>query len=272
MNPTLKRTVTALATAALVVLAFVFIPQRLVRYAVVAVSALVQLEFYLMVRAKYHSAPAIGIFMGTLFLLGTPPVPMFFAAAAAIMLSKRYSRPLETLATTLFGVLYIPVLLSAFISIASLAPAGRIGIYTLLYVVSATKLSDMGGFAFGKAFGKHKMCPAISPKKSWEGFGGSVFGAFLATCIFISIAKANSWSDAIAFWKISSSYLWAIPLGLFFAAFGTMGDLVESRIKREVEVKDSATFMPAGLGGFLDMFDSILFTPALFLSILPFFP
>ena len=97
------------------------------------------------------------------------------------------------------------------------------------------------------------MCPSISPNKSWEGFGGSIFGGTIATWIALALSGRLDWE----------TFFTAIAAGLLFATVGTLGDLVESRIKREVGVKDSATFMPAGLGGFLDMFDSILFTPAL---------
>ena len=100
------------------------------------------------------------------------------------------------------------------------------------------------------AFGKHKMCPTISPGKSWEGLAGSMFASCVISCAFIKIT-GFSIPKSLAF-------------GVAAALVGTLGDLVESRIKRECEVKDSATFMPAGMGGFLDMFDSILFAPAIF--------
>ena len=67
-----------------------------------------------------------------------------------------------------------------------------------------------------------------------------------------------------------TGFIWykALAFGVAAALIGTLGDLVESRFKREVDVKDSATFMPAGLGGFLDMFDSLIFAPALFFPFL----
>ena len=135
----------------------------------------------------------------------------------------------------------------------------RYGVHMFLYVVAIIKISDMGGFAFGlgskKIFGNnHKMCPTISPNKSWEGLAGSVFASCLISCAFIPMT-GFIWYKALAF-------------GVAAALIGTLGDLVESRFKREVDVKDSATFMPAGLGGFLDMFDSLVFAPALFFPFL----
>jgi phosphatidate cytidylyltransferase len=118
----------------------------------------------------------------------------------------------------------------------------------LLYVVAIIKISDMGGFAFGVAFGKHKMCPRISPGKSWEGMAGSIFASIVISCAFMPITRFGVWK--------------AIAFGVVAAVVGTLGDLIESRFKRECGVKDSATFMPAGMGGFLDMFDSLVFAPA----------
>jgi phosphatidate cytidylyltransferase len=92
------------------------------------------------------------------------------------------------------------------------------------------------------------MCPTISPGKSWEGLAGSVFGSMLISSAFMPLTS-------FGFGK-------SLALGVVAALVGTFGDLVESRFKRECQVKDSATFMPAGLGGFLDMFDSLIFAPA----------
>lgn len=267
----MKRVVTALSTAFVAVLAIVFIPKWLVVPVVALVAALVQTEFYMMIRPKYSSLPVVGVTAGFLYILSlgySVPVSAFvavFMIAAAATFLRGVEKPLEKMAMTIFGFVLVPFLMTPFVALP-LYGGGRVGIYTLLYVIAATKLSDMGGFAFGKAWGRHKMCPTISPNKSWEGFGGSVFGGCLATAIFFAIAKPGGWGDELPFWSLS---WWYLPLaGFFFAAAGTAGDLIESKIKREIGVKDSATFMPAGLGGFLDMFDSILWTPALFCAIM----
>ncbi len=268
-NPTARRIVTALTTATLAVLAFIYIPLSLVTPVLMVLAALVQYEFYMMVRPRYQCAPVLGTLLGIAWIAccgyASPQggvafayrnaILGVFAVAVYVLLEKRFTKPLEAMAVTLFGVLYIPVLIGAFITVASVdgGAVSRRGIMILLWIVAATKLSDMGGFAFGKAWGRHKMCPSISPNKSWEGFGGSIFGGTLATWIALLIAGKMD----------VETFFTAIAAGLLFATVGTLGDLVESRVKREAGVKDSATFMPAGLGGFLDMFDSILFTPAL---------
>ena len=112
------------------------------------------------------------------------------------------------------------------------------------------------------AFGKHKMCPSISPKKSWEGLFGSMLFSAATACVFLAIARHHGWGLVVNAWNLLT-YPLVAAAGALVALLATVGDLVESRFKRACGVKDSATFMPAGMGGFLDMFDSILFIPAL---------
>ena len=119
----------------------------------------------------------------------------------------------------------------------------------LLYVLAIVKISDMGGFAFGVAFGRHKMCPTISPNKSWEGLAGSVFASCVISCCFMSVTHFG--------------LLKSMLMGVAAALIGTGGDLVESKFKRWVGVKDSSTMsFTNGMGGILDMFDSLTFAPA----------
>jgi phosphatidate cytidylyltransferase len=123
------------------------------------------------------------------------------------------------------------------------------------------KMADSGGYFFGTRFGKHKMAPVISPKKSWEGlFGGVVFCAAVNMIwLIIFQGRINS--------AISFSFGHAVVLSVLFPIVGTLGDLVESLFKRAVNVKDSTT-MVYGLGGILDMIDSILFAaPMLYIYI-----
>ena len=138
----------------------------------------------------------------------------------------------------------------------------------LLYLVALVKVGDMGGFAFGTLSahmlprGNHKMCPSISPNKSWEGLVGAVLAAVGISAIFYGnrivgdfMLPSWGWGKAIAF-------------GVVAALVGAFGDLAESKFKRFVGVKDSSAFLPAGLGGALDMFDSLIFAPAVLLCFL----
>ncbi|MBO6167975.1 MAG: phosphatidate cytidylyltransferase [Kiritimatiellae bacterium] len=245
-----KRTLTALITAAIAVCALLYVPLAWLKIVLVALAVLVQLEFSQMVAKKYPVMVWPGIAAGVAYLVSSLymwsagfPIIVFALALAALFCKDR--QPIASWGITLLGFIYIPVMMEYFYII----PA-RWGMTMLLYVISIVKISDMGGFAFGVAFGKHKMCPSISPGKSWEGMAGSIFASCLVSCAFMPLTHFSC-PRALAF-------------GLAAAFCGTLGDLVESGLKRECGVKDSATFMPAGMGGFLDMFDSILFAPAIF--------
>ena len=213
MNPIAKRTISALTTAALVVLAIIYAPTSWIRPVFAVVIALVFFEFFLLLKRRFG---------GLRLLLGA-----------------------------LIG-LAVLCLLGALPAIAV-----EYGNLMMLYIIAIIKISDMGGFAAGVSTaklmkgGNHKMCPTISPNKSWEGLAGSVAASCILSCCFIPITHFV-WYKALAF-------------GVTAALVGTFGDLVESKFKRWVGVKDSSTFMPAGMGGLLDMFDSLLFAPAVLL-------
>jgi phosphatidate cytidylyltransferase len=249
MNHVAKRTVTALITASLAVAGLIYLPIEAVVPILILMVTLVHVEFTQIVRQRCAIMSALGVATGiavmTAILYDMPLLLLVVGAVWARFLFCRSDNPISALGTTLLGVLYIPFMLTWLIKI----PLEH-GMTMLFYTVAVIKISDMGGFAFGMAFGKHKMCPSISPGKSWEGLGGSIFGSILISCLFIPWTRF-SWCEAVVF-------------GVLAALVGTFGDLVESRFKRECGVKDSATFMPAGLGGFLDMFDSLVFAPALF--------
>jgi len=108
-------------------------------------------------------------------------------------------------------------------------------------------LSDIAAYFTGKAWGKDKLCPAISPGKTWQGLAGGVCAG--------TVGAAFVWMT----W-VDMSMFWAIPLALFLVIVGILGDLMESALKRVVGVKDSGTMLP-GHGGLLDRIDALL--PAL---------
>jgi phosphatidate cytidylyltransferase len=105
-------------------------------------------------------------------------------------------------------------------------------------------VTDIGAYASGLAFGKHKLAPTISPGKTWEGFAGSIVVAVVAGILLGWLMLGQPW------WV-------GLVLGVLLALVGTMGDLTESLIKRDLGVKDISTWLP-GHGGFLDRLDSIL--------------
>jgi phosphatidate cytidylyltransferase len=125
----------------------------------------------------------------------------------------------------------------------------------LLVLGLGVAMSDVGAFAVGKAVGRHKLSPRISPNKTWEGVGGNFLGAYLGVAVmWFSIAGPN-------FWRL------ALGLPVIIALGSVWGDLVESAIKREFEAKDAGAWLP-GFGGILDRIDSlILVLPLAYYSI-----
>ena len=140
---------------------------------------------------------------------------------------------------TYFAISYLG-LLSAFV----LAVRIEFGLWPLIMFVSVIKSSDIGAWAIGKLFGKHKFSPKISPGKTWEGMGGAVTAAVLVAFLFAVSSDIMAWPLAVIF-------------GACFAFIGQLGDLAESMIKRDAEQKDSADKVP-GFGGILDIIDSPL--------------
>ena len=167
---------------------------------------------------------------------------------------------LESCMGTILGVVYVPLLWSFVVRLFLSGDLSKPG-WAAFYVILCMKMADSGGYFFGTRWGKHKLAPVISPKKSWEGLlGGVVFCAVVNVLWwFFSKGHINS--------SIEFSLVDALALSLLFPVVGTLGDLVESMFKRAVDVKDSNT-MVYGLGGILDMIDSILFAgPMLYIYI-----
>ena len=167
-------------------------------------------------------------------------------------------RPLETMAYTIFGFLYVVWLFNFVTKLVYLYPHhGRTftGQYYVLYCIVVTKFSDMGAYLVGSLCGKHLLIPHISPKKTWEGFFGAIAFAVLGSYGTLYLA-----GDRLHYLNAFHAGILGVLLG--FAAI--IGDLAESIIKRSTDTKDSGTMLP-GIGGVLDLIDSLLFTaPLLF--------
>jgi phosphatidate cytidylyltransferase len=154
---------------------------------------------------------------------------------------------IAAIATTLFGLMYVPWLLN-FIQKINFFP-GVDGKFFLLYFVLVTKFSDTGAYAVGSLIGRHKMMPRISPGKTWEGFGGAILFSTAASVVFVVF-----FGDKMA----GMNWFHAVVLGVLFGLTAVVGDLIESLFKREAGVKDSGKIFP-GIGGILDLLDSLLF-------------
>ena len=143
-------------------------------------------------------------------------------------------------AASLFIIAYVPMLGS----FAALMLAGENGVARLVTYMLIVVMSDTGGYVLGVLFGKHPMAPKISPKKSWEGFGGSMLFGLVAGVLMAMFALE------VSFWV-------GLLLGACLVGIGVMGDLIESLIKRDMGIKDMSSVLP-GHGGVMDRLDSLL--------------
>jgi phosphatidate cytidylyltransferase len=172
------------------------------------------------------------------------------------------SGALRDVCAGVFACAYVP-LLAAFVVLMLDQPRGawRIAMFILLAV-----FNDTGGYAAGVLFGKHPMAPSISPKKSWEGFAGSVLFTSLIAIFGSRFVLYLPWlpEGGYPFWR--SAAVFGLGLGVVAALIATIGDLSESLIKRDLGIKDMSTLIP-GHGGVMDRVDSILFlAPFAFLA------
>lgn len=183
--------------------------------------------------------------------------------AAEVELGKGASRSAaEGIAFTLLGIIYIPWLFSFVAKILFFLPttqnASLPGQYYALLLIVITKFSDVGAFLFGSLFGKHLFCPNISPKKTWEGFFGAIGLSLVSSLLFYSFFHEQ-------LLLLSRNLVIVLSLGLSVVAIA--GDLAESLLKRSLHTKDSSHTLP-GIGGGLDLIDSLLFTAPLFYFVL----
>jgi phosphatidate cytidylyltransferase len=167
-------------------------------------------------------------------------------------LAKHNTAGIVAISTTLFGLMYVPWLLN-FIQKINFFGRGVEGNFYVLYFVLVTKFSDCGAYSVGSLIGKHKMIPRISPGKTWEGFGGAILVSTAASVIFYKMAPGH---------LLGMTMTHAIILGVILSAAAVVGDLIESLFKREAGLKDSGQLFP-GIGGILDLLDSLLFNAPL---------
>jgi phosphatidate cytidylyltransferase len=236
-------------------------------------------EFYCMLdHARLPNFKITGLICGAIMLIGSfyyfsrmgparsydfeVAVLLFFLLTVfgrQMFARLRHDEPLQTMAYTLFGLLYVLWLFNFITKIVYLTPRSSSGLVTgqfyCLYLIAVTKFSDMGAYLTGSAIGRHQMAPQISAKKTWEGFFGALAFALLCSLGLFKLMpghlSALNWTHATV-------------LGLLLGFAAIIGDLAESIVKRSTGVKDSGRLLP-GIGGALDLIDSLLFTaPLLF--------
>lgn len=241
-----------------------------------AIIIVAMLEFYNIIRQT--GAPVykyLGITCGLILIGVTFSVYIFhgganaaeyelailFAAFLAIGIrqfpQKFNEQPLTTIAATMLGILYIPFLFNFFIKLglawdhnnlfSSVSLTGRLLIF---YFIAVVKSTDIGAFLIGSRFGKHKLFPRLSPSKTWEGFAGGLLFGLAVSLVLYSLGHGH-------FGRITMELHDAFILGLALPLLGTVGDLIESLIKRAGNTKDTGSYIP-GMGGLLDVLDSLL--------------
>jgi len=263
----------------------VYLPSVWIWPILLVVATLAQLEFYAMVNMSGIPAFRIlGVACGVALISVTfygITIPgavenLYFWEQFVLLCSliavfirqfpqKNNPRPLETIACTVFGVCYVPFLLNFFTRLMfewdcgaaeeHLGPTGRT---LLLYAVVVVKMTDVGALFIGRAIGRHKLFPRLSPGKTWEGLvGGLIITTITSLCFWYF---GGGTLGRIPF-TVTDAVLLAILLGLS----GVIGDLFESLLKRAAGLKDSSHVVP-GIGGILDVLDSLLFgAPVLYL-------
>ncbi len=215
-------------------------------------GALAAFEFYRMVAgSKAPPLTYFGIIWTLLFILsphfdyGFLPLLLFASAVILspilLMLRPRKESFFTSWVWTMAGILYVGWLLSYLVALR--LEVGRSWVFLAIFTTFG---SDAAAFFVGRALGRHRMAPLISPGKTWEGAVAGVFGAIIASLIVVAV------------FSMPLSFGQAILLGLLVSIFGQIGDLLESLFKRRMGVKESGKLLP-GHGGLLDRMDSVVF-------------
>ncbi|MFH1045824.1 MAG: phosphatidate cytidylyltransferase [Candidatus Omnitrophota bacterium] len=179
-------------------------------------------------------------------------IPLICLIIFAVQFTKRDNRAVVSISTIFFGLVYVSWFLSFFIRLRSMPdlPSELMRKQLIVFLILVTKSGDIGAYFLGTRFGKHSLIPRISPKKTVEGMVGG-----LVMSVLVAVASHT--------FLPNFSYLRLAILGIVLGALAQVGDLSESLIKRDCQVKDSGGTLP-GLGGVLDTVDSLLFTAPIF--------
>ncbi|MFH1169060.1 MAG: CDP-archaeol synthase [Chloroflexota bacterium] len=250
-----KRIITA-ACWILILIAAIWFEGPLPWFTLLAAAwgVLAVLEFYRITGVSRALPLACFGLLWTLFFILSPyfeagfVIPLLLASAMVLslivmVLSRQRDGVFVNWAWTMVGMLYAGWLLSYLVALR--LEAGRSWLFLALF---ATFGSDTAAFFVGRALGRHRLAPRISPAKTWEGAVAGVFGAILVSLLFTLPTPV----------ALPLSYWQAALLGLLVSVFGQFGDLAESLLKRNVGVKESGWLMP-GHGGLLDRMDSVVF-------------
>jgi len=210
-------------------------------------------EFYSALASRgYRPATALGMAGGALVLVGAywkGPRALSFGLVVTLvgaflwfLVDPERSNVATNIGVTVLGVVYIPMMGAHAILIRDLPQ----GIAHVIAFIGAVAFYDIGAYASGSFFGKHKIAPAVSPSKTWEGAAGATAFVFAGALLI---------GPHLGFLELGSAAL----LALAASVLAPLGDLAESMLKRDLDIKDMGTILP-GHGGALDRLDALLFT------------
>jgi phosphatidate cytidylyltransferase len=281
------RIISGLLIGVSLLLAACYMPAFGILVLLLAISALGQFEFYSLLRkAGIPSFRLVGVACGSAMIAATfftaggeagracaankwEHVVLVFSLIAVFIRQfpqKNNLQPLQTIGCTLLGIWYVPYLFNFFTRLGftsggtpdglplQISHTGRV---LCAYLIVVVKCADIGAYFAGRAFGRHKLFPRISPAKTWEGLCGGIALSVLVSACFSVAGHGQLGAIALPVGH-------AVALGLFLSVVGVVGDMFESLLKRAASAKDSSSLIP-GMGGVLDVLDSLLFgAPALY--------
>jgi phosphatidate cytidylyltransferase len=257
---------------------------------VLAFGLLAQREFYGLIEDK-GARPLVGLGLGfgaaviCVAYAGTAYMAMLLMTASLLVLmvaqlrKAQITEALGSISGTFFGVFYVAWLLShavqlrffyhsalarhSVVELGTLEVNPDTGIFLMFYCLAVVVLCDAGAYFAGRAWGRRKLAPEISPNKSVEGALGGIVTGTVGGLIFKGVFDV--------FWpSLSAGFPWsiAIPFGIVLSIVGIIGDLVESLLKRDADVKDTGALLP-GMGGILDRIDApLLALPVMYYMLL----
>jgi phosphatidate cytidylyltransferase len=266
-----KRILSTVLLWALVICSLVFFRTEGGVALITLISVLTLREFYkLMQGAGLAPFDKLGMAFGGLitiapYLEARFQVPATHTLAIAVVIfsvrvlgEREPHNRVEALAGTLFGLVYVALMLQYLVRIVTPMPGDTVNatgrLLLFVWLVAVSKFCDVGALLSGMAFGKHKMSPQISPKKTWEGAVGGVF-------ISMGIGAFVAWLARDHF-PAHMTPLYAAIIALPIALTAIVSDLIESVIKRRATIKDSGGIIP-GIGGVFDVSDSLILTAPL---------
>lgn len=238
-----------------------------------AVAVIASKEYFSIATLKgLQPAKEIGMTLALLYILfldwfGPSPkaeaLPLAFLFISIAAVSGSYLRggkdPVLSIASSVFPIPYLAIPLGCLLQIIAFFPseAAQDGRWWLIYLLAITYITDSSALFFGKTLGRHPLAPLTSPNKTQEGAIGGFACAILCSLAFAYFAH-QGWIP------MQLNYLHALGLGMILSVLAQLGDLAESLLKRDAKIKDSSKI--PGLGGMLDVVDSLLFTaPLLYL-------